>query len=108
MLLNGVSAGLTFMPAVSLLVGGVEPEHAGSVAGLLQTTQQFGGAIGLAVIVSVYAAGAVPGAFVTGARAAFLTTAAFTLVAFFVAMVVVRPGQVLRLRYSFVPTAPRR
>ena len=46
---------------------GVEPEHAGSASGLLQTFQQLGGAIGLAVIVSVYAAGAVPGQFLPGA-----------------------------------------
>ncbi|MCW2765072.1 MAG: major facilitator superfamily 1, partial [Nocardioides sp.] len=75
MVLNGASAGLVFMPVTSLVLSGVEPEHAGAASGLLQTTQQLGGAIGLAVIVSVYAAGAVPGAFVPGARAAFLTSA---------------------------------
>jgi predicted MFS family arabinose efflux permease len=85
MLLNGISAGLTFMPAASLVVGGVEPEHAGSASGLLQTTQQLGGAIGLAVIVSVYAAGAVSGAFLPGAREAYLATATFALLAFGVA-----------------------
>ncbi|TQJ92986.1 MFS transporter [Streptomyces sp. SLBN-31] len=81
LLINGVSAGLTFMPTASLVMGGVEPQHAGSASGLLQTVQQLGGTIGLAVVVSVYAAGAVPGQFVPGARAAFLTTAAFTLLA---------------------------
>jgi len=91
MLLNGASAGLTFMPAASLVVGGVEPEHAGSASGLLQTTQQLGGAIGLAVIVSVYAAGAVPGEFVPGARSAFLTSAAFTLLAFCAVTFLARP-----------------
>ncbi|MFI2707253.1 MFS transporter, partial [Nocardioides sp. CER28] len=60
-LLNGVSAGLVFMPITSLVLTDVEPEHAGSVSGLLQTMQQLGGAIGLAVIASVYAANAVPG-----------------------------------------------
>ncbi|AGP59374.1 hypothetical protein [Streptomyces rapamycinicus] len=34
--INGVSAGLTFMPAASLVMGGVVPEHAGSASGLLQ------------------------------------------------------------------------
>ncbi|WNO69457.1 hypothetical protein OG830_39990 [Streptomyces sp. NBC_00121] len=81
------------MPAASLVVGGVKPEHAGSASGLLQTTQQLGGAIGLAVVVSVYAAGAVPGAFVPGAHAAFLTTAVFTLVAFIVTVLAVRPSR---------------
>ncbi|WP_127359105.1 MFS transporter [Actinacidiphila soli] len=93
LLLNGIAAGLTFMPAASLVVGGVKPEHAGSASGLLQTTQQLGGAIGLAVVVSVYAAGAEPGAFVPGAHAAFLTTAAFTLTAFIVTVLALRPSR---------------
>ncbi|MER6012537.1 MFS transporter [Streptomyces bluensis] len=90
LLINGVSAGLTFMPAASLVMGGVEQRHAGSASGLLQTVQQLGGAIGLAVVVSVYAAGAVPGQFVPGARAAFLTTAAFTLLAAALAALILR------------------
>ena len=40
---------------------------------------------------SVYAAGAVPGEFVPGAQAAFLTSAAFSLVALVVATAVLRP-----------------
>jgi EmrB/QacA subfamily drug resistance transporter len=81
MLLNGVAAGLTFMPTTSLVLGGVEPEHAGSASGLLQTMQQLGGAVGLAVVVSVYAAGAVPGEFLPGAREAFLTSALLAVLA---------------------------
>ncbi len=86
MLLNGLSAGLMFMPITATILAGVEPEHAGSASGLLQTFQQLGGAIGLAVIVSVYAAGSVPGEFLPGARAAFLTSAAFAAGAFVVAL----------------------
>lgn len=85
MLINGVSAGLAFMPITVLILSDVEPEHAGSASGLLQTFQQLGGAIGLAVIVSVYAAGSVPGEFLPGARAAFLTSASFAAIAFAVA-----------------------
>jgi predicted MFS family arabinose efflux permease len=92
MVLNGLSAGLVFMPASTLVLGGVEPEHAGSASGLLQTTQQLGGAVGLAVIVSVYAAGAVPGDFLPGARAAFLTAATFALLGFVVVATVIRPA----------------
>jgi hypothetical protein len=43
------------------------------------------------VIVSVYAAGAVPGAFVPGARAAFLTSATMAALAFAAAFVALRP-----------------
>ena len=75
MVLNGLAAGLAFMPTTSIVLGGVEPEHAGAASGLLQTFQQLGGAVGLAVIVSVYAAGSVPGEFLPGAQAAFLTSA---------------------------------
>jgi EmrB/QacA subfamily drug resistance transporter len=86
LLLNGLSAGLVFMPITATVLAGVEPEHAGSASGLLQTFQQLGGAIGLAVIVSVYAAGSVPGQFLPGARAAFLTSAGFAATAFGVAL----------------------
>jgi EmrB/QacA subfamily drug resistance transporter len=86
MLLNGVSAALVFMPVTATVLGGVEPEHAGAASGLLQTFQQLGGAVGLAVIVSVYAAGSVPGEFLPGARAAFLTSATMAALAGVVAV----------------------
>ena len=86
MLLNGLSAGLMFMPITAIILADVDPEHAGSASGLLQTFQQLGGAIGLAVIVSVYAAGSVAGEFLPGARAAFLTSAGFAALAFTVAL----------------------
>jgi MFS family permease len=91
MLLSGLSTGLLFMPITATVLGGVEPEHAGSASGLLQTTQQLGSAVGVAVIVSVYAAGAVPGAFVPGLRGAFLTSASFAAVAAAVGLVALRP-----------------
>jgi EmrB/QacA subfamily drug resistance transporter len=81
MVLNGLAAGLAFMPITSIVLGGVEPEHAGAASGLLQTFQQLGGAVGLAVIVSVYAAGSVPGEFLPGAQAAFLTSATMAALA---------------------------
>jgi EmrB/QacA subfamily drug resistance transporter len=95
-LIAGLSTGFVFMPVTATVLGGVDPEHAGSASGLLQTTQQLGGAVGVAVIVSIYASGAVPGRFVPGVEAAFLTSAAFSLVAFFVALTTLRqrPGPV--------------
>jgi EmrB/QacA subfamily drug resistance transporter len=90
-LIGGLATGFIFMPITTTVLGGVEPEHAGSASGLLQTTQQLGSAVGVAVIVSIYATGAVPGQFVPGVRAAFLTSAAFSLAAFLVAAVALRP-----------------
>jgi EmrB/QacA subfamily drug resistance transporter len=90
MLLNGVAAGLVFMPVTVLVLADVDPAHAGAASGLLQTMQQLGGAVGLAVIVSVYAAGAVPGEFIPGARAAILTSALLAALAFTVVALVLR------------------
>jgi EmrB/QacA subfamily drug resistance transporter len=90
MVLNGLAAGLSFMPATALVLRGVEPEHAGSASGLLQTTQQLGGAVGLAVIVSVYAANSVPTTFLPGAEQALLASAAFTALALASVLVLVR------------------
>ncbi len=81
MLIAGLGGALCFMPITATVLAGVEPEHAGGASGMLQTTQQLGSAVGVAVIVSVYAAGAVPGEFLPGAQAAFLTSAVFSAVA---------------------------
>lgn len=93
MVLAGIASALIFMPVTVVALAGVEPEHAGSASGLLQTTQQLGGAVGVAVIVSVYAAGAVPGQLVPGMSAAFLTSATFAALALIVTALMVRTGR---------------
>jgi EmrB/QacA subfamily drug resistance transporter len=55
LLLMGLGMGLSFMPITVLALDGVEPEHTGAASGLLQTMQQLGGAVGLAVVASVFA-----------------------------------------------------
>jgi len=91
LVLNGASAALVFMPVTVVVLGGVDRAHAGTVSGLLQTGQQLGGAVGLAVIVSIYASGAVPGRFVPGVSTAFHTSAIFAGAAFLLAALVLRP-----------------
>jgi EmrB/QacA subfamily drug resistance transporter len=98
MLLGGLGGGLAFMPITATVLAGVEPEHAGAASGMLQTTQQLGSAVGVAAIVSVYAAGAVPGQFVPGVQAAFLTSAAFSATA-----VVLAATLLVRQRRVVVP-----
>jgi MFS family permease len=106
MLLNGLSAGLVFMPATSAALTDVPAEHAGSASGLLQTFQQLGGAIGLAVIVSVYAAGAEPGRFLPGADHAFLTSAGFALTALVIAVLAIVRLRRAPTRSSSAAAAP--
>jgi hypothetical protein len=55
LLLLGLGVGASFMPITVLALNGVEPEHTGAASGLLQTMQQLGGAVGLAVVASVFA-----------------------------------------------------
>jgi predicted MFS family arabinose efflux permease len=75
LLCTGISAGLTFMPLTTLALRDVEPEDAGAASGLFQTMQQLGGAVGLAIVASTYAAFAVPGDFLAGGRAGFVSAA---------------------------------
>jgi MFS family permease len=97
LLVIGLSSGLSFMPITALVLRDVEPEHAGAASGLLQTMQQLGGSVGLAVVASVFAAHAVPGDFLPGARAGFWAAATLTGIAFVAALaqVVRRPAAAL-------------
>ena len=54
LLLFGIGNGLAFVPLTAMGLVDVEPEHAGAASGLLNVMQQVGGALGLAVLVSVF------------------------------------------------------
>src|SRR5262249_2371964 len=49
----GVGIALAFVPVSIAALAGVRPEEAGLASGLINTSQQMGGAIGTAVISSV-------------------------------------------------------
>jgi EmrB/QacA subfamily drug resistance transporter len=90
MVLTGVGAGLGFMPLTVAMLSGVEPARAGSASGLLQMGQQVGGALGLAVLVTVYSANNVPGDVVTGLSAVYVTAAGFVVLGLALAAVLLR------------------
>jgi MFS family permease len=97
LLLTGISAGLTFMPLTTLALRNVEPEHAGSASGLFQTMQQLGGAVGLAIVASTYAAFAVPGDFLTGGRAGFWSATILSALALAAVLgLIIKPLRLLR------------
>jgi EmrB/QacA subfamily drug resistance transporter len=98
MFVIGLSMGMSFMPISVVVLGGVEPEHAGSASGLLQTMQQLGGSVGLAVVASVFAAHQVPGDFLRGAHYGFLAAVVLSGLALIAALT-----QLVRRR----PAAPR-
>ena len=53
MILLGVGLGLSFVSVTIAGTSGVAPEDSGLASGLLNTTQQVGGSIGLAIMTSV-------------------------------------------------------
>ena len=99
MTLFGVGGGLLFMPLSAVLLSGVRLEDSGAAAGAMQTAQQLGAALGVAILVSVFAATAggagetEPGAFAAGAADAFVAAAAFATIALVLIVTAVRPAQ---------------
>ncbi|HEU0165352.1 MAG TPA: MFS transporter, partial [Thermomicrobiales bacterium] len=53
-ILLGLGAGLSFTPLTMTILSNLDPRDSGSASGLLQTMQQIGGAVGLAVLVTVF------------------------------------------------------
>jgi hypothetical protein len=52
-LLAALGLGFAFVPLTIASVSGVEPDDAGLASGLINTSQQVGGALGLAILVAV-------------------------------------------------------
>jgi len=101
MLLMGVGAGFTFPMLMTLAMSGATQSDAGLASGLVNTTAQVGGALGLAVLAtlsttrtnSLAAAGeSVPQALTTGFHLAFGIGAALVLLAIALAATVLRPA----------------
>ena len=94
MLIGGFGAGLTFVSSTVVGMFGVAPEDTGIAAGLVNTSQQLGGALGLAALASIASAvtrgkpatTAVPAALTDGYVAGFLVGAATFLAAALVAV----------------------
>lgn len=94
--------GIAFVPLTTAGLSRVEPSDASVASGLVNVTQQLGGALGLAVLVTVFATAGKdpavsPGAsehaihtFVTGADRGFQVGALMLLVAFALVMLVMR------------------
>jgi dihydrofolate reductase len=113
MVLLGIGSGMALNPVLLAATGDVEPEDAGLVSGVVNTSFMMGGALGLAVFASLAAARAESllasgedrlAALNGGYQAAFLVAAAFAVVAATVAAVLLRqaaaPGRGKRLQRS--------
>ncbi len=71
LILMGLGMGAAFTPLTTAGIHGVEPGEAGAASGLVNVAHQLGGAVGIAVLVNVFAgAGGTSGAFAHGLTAA--------------------------------------
>jgi EmrB/QacA subfamily drug resistance transporter len=101
MLLFGAGAGLSFPSLMTLAMSGVTPSESGLASGLVNTTLQVGGAVGLAVLATLatsrtdalLAAGEPTAAALTGGyHLAFILGGGLVLTALLVAATVLRPA----------------
>src|SRR6195256_2218142 len=85
MIILGVGMGMSFVPVTIAGTSGVAPEDSGLASGLLNTTQQVGGSLGLAILSSIatsrttsglHAGLALPAALKHGFKGAFIVGAA--------------------------------
>jgi len=100
MVLLGVGAGLCFPALMTLAMSGATPDDAGLASGLINTTAQVGGALGLAVLATLSASRSAaligageptPAALTSGYHLAFGIGAILVLVAIAVAVTVLQP-----------------
>jgi MFS family permease len=100
LILVGVGAGLSFPALMTLAMSSADPTDAGLASGLVNTTQQVGGALGLAVLATLSATrtshllaggSSTASALVGGYHLAFEIGASLMALAFLVVMTVIRP-----------------
>jgi EmrB/QacA subfamily drug resistance transporter len=98
-LLIGLGLGFSFVPISIAALAGVEPAEAGLASGLINTSQQIGGALGIAALATiatsrtddaVASGSALPTALVDGFTAAFLTGVGIAGLGIIVALALIR------------------
>jgi EmrB/QacA subfamily drug resistance transporter len=100
MVVLGLGLGLTFPSLMTLAMSGVPPTEAGLASGLVNTTVQVGGALGLAVLATLSATrsenlladgATAPVALTEGYQLAFIIAACLVVVAVAAALLLLRP-----------------
>ena len=96
LLLVGTGNGLSVVSLTTAGLAGVPPQDAGAASGLVNVTQQLGGTVGVAVLVTVFgsasrhAGGSASHAFIVGAGSAFTASTLFLVAALVLVAAVVR------------------
>jgi EmrB/QacA subfamily drug resistance transporter len=94
--LAGLGLGFAFVPVTIAAVANVDPAEAGLASGLINTSQQVGGALGLAILVAVSNSrfgavhGSLPVKLTEGFQSAFETGAGFAVAGAVLSLVLIR------------------
>jgi EmrB/QacA subfamily drug resistance transporter len=106
-LIGAIGLGFAFVPDAIAALQGVPPERSGVASGLINTSQQIGGALGIAILITVFTSRfnhvvgtfanprdvlAVATASVQGFHSAFLAGAGLSLLGFVATVTMVRPA----------------
>src|SRR5215831_9388141 len=114
-LLLGVGIGFAFVPISIAALAGVQPAEAGLASGLINTSQQIGGALGIAALSTIatsrtgdaLASGsALPNALVHGFSSAFVFGAAVAAVGIVAALTLVRRNELEQTSSAPAPVRP--
>ena len=93
-LLAGLGLGFAFVPVTIAAVAGVSDRDSGLASGLINTSQQIGGAVGLAVLaavsISVTGSSRAPADLTNGFQEAFLTGAGFAVLGLLATLLLIR------------------
>jgi len=100
MLVASLGLGAVFMPLTLIATTGLKDDDQGLASGLFNTSQQIGGALGLAILSTVAAGqthGGSKGALVHGFQYAFAGAAIFVIAALVVFLALLRKRDVVRI-----------
>ena len=112
MLLLGLGAGTAFPALMNLAMSGATPQDAGLASGLVNTTAQVGGALGLAVLATLSTSRSnaltasghpIASALTTGYHLAFWVAAALVGCALAVVLAAVEPGRAPAAAHGAAP-----
>jgi MFS family permease len=98
-ILAGIGLGFAFVPDAIAALEGVTPEQAGIASGLINTSQQIGGALGVAILTTVAAtrtenlgSAAGLGGLTSGYRYGFAVAAGMAVIGVVASLVTIRTG----------------
>jgi len=92
LMVHSIGIALVFIPGSIVILDGVNDQDAGIASGILQISQQIGGAIGIAAIITIYTANLLVDNFSSGLNSAFLAAAGISLIAVIVTFFTI-PGK---------------